>query len=50
MNQQDVPDLKYLFQPRTVAIVGASREEFKSGGMFFNNLVKAPEVIKILDF
>ena len=40
MNQQDVPDLKYLFQPRTVAIVGASKEEFKSGGMFINNLVK----------
>ncbi len=39
MNQHNVPDLKYLFQPRSVAIVGASKEEFKSGGMFINNML-----------
>ena len=34
------PDLKYLFEPRSVAIVGASRDEWKSGGMFINSMLK----------
>jgi len=34
------PDLKYLFQPRSVAIVGASKDEWKSGGMFINSMLK----------
>lgn len=34
------PDLKYLFQPRSVAIVGASKDEMKSGGMFISSLLK----------
>jgi acyl-CoA synthetase (NDP forming) len=34
------PDLKYLFQPRSVAIVGASNDEWKSGGMFINSMLK----------
>lgn len=35
-----VADLKYLFQPRSVAIIGASRDELKSGGMFVSSLIK----------
>jgi len=34
------PDLKYLFEPRSVAIVGASKDEWKSGGMFINSMLK----------
>jgi acyl-CoA synthetase (NDP forming) len=34
------PDLKNLFQPRSIAIVGASRDETKSGGMFVSSLLK----------
>ena len=34
------PDLKYLFEPRSVAIVGASSNEFKSGGMFISSMLK----------
>lgn len=34
------PDLKYLFKPRSVAIVGASRDEMKSGGMFISSMLK----------
>lgn len=34
------PDLKNLFQPRSIAIVGASRDETKSGGMFISSLLK----------
>jgi acyl-CoA synthetase (NDP forming) len=33
-------DLKRLFQPRSVAIVGASQDESKSGGMFVSSLLK----------
>ena len=34
------PDLKYLFEPRSVAIVGASRDEHKSGGMFIKRMLE----------
>ncbi|MBM4446127.1 MAG: hypothetical protein FJ023_02080 [Chloroflexi bacterium] len=34
------PDLKSLFQPKSVAIVGASQDEWKSGGMFISSLLK----------
>jgi acyl-CoA synthetase (NDP forming) len=34
------PDLKFLFQPRSVAIIGASKDETKSGGMFISSLLK----------
>jgi len=34
------PDLKYLFEPRSIAIVGASKDEWKSGGMFINSMLK----------
>ncbi len=34
------PDLKTLFQPRSVAMVGASQDETKSGGMFISRLLK----------
>jgi len=40
MSRLSAPDLKYLFEPRSVAIVGASSNEFKSGGMFINALLK----------
>jgi len=40
MTSLPVPDLKYLFQPRSVAIVGASKDEWKSGGMFINSMLK----------
>lgn len=40
MNPLIVPDLKYLFEPRSIAIVGASRDELKAGGMFINGLLK----------
>ena len=33
-------DLKYLFQPRSIAIIGASQDESKSGGMFVSSLLK----------
>ncbi|OGN91216.1 MAG: hypothetical protein A2Z70_00265 [Chloroflexi bacterium RBG_13_48_17] len=33
-------DLKSLFQPEAVAIVGASQDELKSGGMFVSSLLK----------
>jgi acyl-CoA synthetase (NDP forming) len=33
-------DLKNLFQPESVAIIGASRDELKSGGMFVSSLLK----------
>jgi hypothetical protein len=33
-------DLKYLFEPRSIAVVGASRDELKSGGMFVSSLLK----------
>ena len=33
-------DLKYLFQPRSIAIVGASQVESKSGTMFIAGLLK----------
>lgn len=35
-----VPDLKNLLEPRSIAIVGASRDETKSGGMFISSLLK----------
>jgi len=40
MTHFSAPDLKYLFEPRSVAIVGASRDEWKSGGMFINSMLK----------
>lgn len=33
-------DLTHFFQPRSIAIVGASRDELKSGGMFISSLLK----------
>jgi acetyl-CoA synthetase (ADP-forming) len=33
------PDFKNLFQPRSIAIVGASQDETKSGGMFVSRLL-----------
>lgn len=32
-------DLKYLFQPRSIAIIGASQDALKSGGMFVSSLL-----------
>jgi len=40
MAHNPVPDLQYLFEPRSVAIVGASKDEWKSGGMFINSMLK----------
>jgi acetyltransferase len=40
MDRFAAPDLKYLFEPRSVAIVGASKDEWKSGGMFINSMLK----------
>ena len=40
MTHHTAPDLKYLFEPRSVAIVGASKDEWKSGGMFINSMLK----------
>jgi len=34
------PELTSLFQPRSIAIVGASQDESKSGGMFISRLMK----------
>ena len=39
-SQIKAPDLGLLFQPRSIAIVGASRDEWKSGGMFISGLLK----------
>jgi acyl-CoA synthetase (NDP forming) len=33
-------DLKNLFQPESIAIIGASQDEQKSGGMFISSLLK----------
>jgi len=33
-------DLRRLFQPRSIAIIGASQDEWKSGGMFVSSLLK----------
>jgi acyl-CoA synthetase (NDP forming) len=33
-------DLKILFQPESIAIIGASPDELKSGGMFVSSLLK----------
>jgi acyl-CoA synthetase (NDP forming) len=32
--------LKYMLQPRSIAIIGASQDESKSGGMFVSSLLK----------
>jgi acyl-CoA synthetase (NDP forming) len=40
MSRIPSPDLKHLFEPRSVAIVGASSNEFKSGGMFISSMLK----------
>lgn len=40
MTHDMAPDLGYLFEPRSVAIVGASRDEIKSGGSFVSRLLK----------
>lgn len=34
------PDLSPLFQPRSMAIIGASQDERKSGGMFISSLLR----------
>lgn len=34
------PDLKSLFRPESIAIIGASQDELKSGGMFVSSLLK----------
>jgi acyl-CoA synthetase (NDP forming) len=34
------PDLKKLFEPESIAIIGASQDELKSGGMFVSSLLK----------
>jgi acyl-CoA synthetase (NDP forming) len=34
------PDLKSLFQPESIAVVGASQDELKSGGMFVSGLLR----------
>jgi acyl-CoA synthetase (NDP forming) len=40
MSRLPAPDLRSLFKPRSVAIVGASKDELKSGGMFINSMLK----------
>jgi acyl-CoA synthetase (NDP forming) len=40
MTNYETPDLKYLFEPRSVAVVGASKDEFKSGGMFIKRMLE----------
>lgn len=40
MTDDRIPDLKYLFEPRSVAVVGASKDELKSGGMFVRRLLE----------
>lgn len=40
MPQTAAPDLNRLFQPRSIAIIGASQDETKSGGMFVSSLLK----------
>lgn len=40
MFQTKSPDLMGLFQPRSIAIIGASQDELKSGGMFISGLLK----------
>ena len=57
------PDLKLLFQPRSIAIIGASRDPTKSGGMFISRLLsdgyagriypinpKEPEIMSIKSY
>lgn len=39
-SQTTIPDLRLLFQPRSIAIIGASQDEFKSGGAFISRLLK----------
>lgn len=39
MTIPSAPDLKYLFEPRSVAFVGASSNVMKSGGMFMISLL-----------
>ena len=40
MKAKVAPDIQYFFQPRSVAIVGASQDETKSGGMFIAGLLR----------
>jgi len=40
MTQQSTLDLHRMFQPRSVAIIGASRDEWKSGAMFINSMLR----------
>ena len=40
MMDNTAPDLKYLFEPRSVALVGASRDNTKSGGMFIKRMLE----------
>ena len=40
MSLLSVPDLRYLFEPRSVAVVGASKDESKSGGMFIRSMLQ----------
>ena len=38
MAQQDAENIKYLFEPRSIAILGASRDRSKIGYAVFNNI------------
>jgi len=40
MKYQPAPDLKRFFQPRSIAIIGASRDPTRSGGMFISGLLQ----------
>ena len=33
-------DFKYLLEPRSIAVIGASKDELKSGGMFISSMLK----------
>ena len=39
MTQQDAENIKYLFEPRSIAILGASRDKSKIGYAVFNNIL-----------
>jgi acetate---CoA ligase (ADP-forming) len=40
MTPATAPDLRLLFEPRSIAVIGASQDELKSGGMFVSSLLK----------
>ncbi|MGD8545814.1 MAG: CoA-binding protein [Candidatus Bathyarchaeota archaeon] len=37
---KDIPRLEYLFNPSTIAVIGASREPVKWGSIVLNNIIK----------